>query len=419
MKILWFTNTPCSAAEKLFPSLKGGGWLTSLEREISSIPGIELHIAFYHSKKIKEFVHNNTHFHPVYRKLTGTKFERFLTRVFRLENNDKSEIGDMIKTIELIQPDLIHIHGTEENFGLIQDLIKIPVVISIQGLLSSIVEKYFTGIPSFIATRYSTIKDKFFFRTPKYNFKLLNRKAIRERQILSTCRFILGRTDFDQRVTQVLAPKSKYFVCNEILRSSFYCEQWNKSGFNEKICIVSVISDSNYKGFETILKTSDILSAYPNLNFEWLVAGISAQSNIFRIAKKWIKTKSGTKYIKLLGVLNEHQIVDLLKSSDMFCQVSHIENSPNSLCEAMLLGVPSIASNAGGTSSMLDNGKEGILVQDGDPYVLAGAILEISKDFSRATGYGQNARTRSIDRHDKNKIINNLIKIYISVLNEN
>jgi len=29
MKILWFTNTPCGAAEKLIPDLLGGGWLKS------------------------------------------------------------------------------------------------------------------------------------------------------------------------------------------------------------------------------------------------------------------------------------------------------------------------------------------------------------------------------------------------------
>lgn len=40
---------------------------------------------------------------------------------------------------------------------------------------------------------------------------------------------------------------------------------------------------------------------------------------------------------------------------------SHIENSPNNLCEAMILGMPCIATDAGGTSTLLSNMKDGLL----------------------------------------------------------
>lgn len=89
-----------------------------------------------------------------------------------------------------------------------------------------------------------------------------------------------------------------------------------------------------------------------------------------------------------------------------------IENSPNSLCEAMLLGLPIIVSYAGGTSSILNNGEEGILVQDGYPYSLAGAIIEVANNFPMA----KNVRTHAEERHDKNKIVNNLINTYNSII---
>ena len=41
------------------------------------------------------------------------------------------------------------------------------------------------------------------------------------------------------------------------------------------------------------------------------------------------------------------------------------ENSPNSLAEAMVSGMPIIAYNVGGISSMFENGKSGILVEAG------------------------------------------------------
>ncbi len=97
--------------------------------------------------------------------------------------------------------------------------------------------------------------------------------------------------------------------------------------------------------------------------------------------------------IKLLGGSGEREISQLLQSADIYCQASHIENSPNSLCEAMLIGMPVIASYAGGTPSMLDNEQEGLLFQNGDAHALAGAILQMSHNFRFAAACGQKARS--------------------------
>ena len=47
--------------------------------------------------------------------------------------------------------------------------------------------------------------------------------------------------------------------------------------------------------------------------------------------------------------------------SDIFVSASHIENSPNNVAEAMILGMPCIATFAGGTSSYIEDNKNGIL----------------------------------------------------------
>jgi glycosyltransferase involved in cell wall biosynthesis len=110
--------------------------------------------------------------------------------------------------------------------------------------------------------------------------------------------------------------------------------------------------------------------------------------------------------------MQEEEVVQILLDSDIFCQTSHIENSPNSLCEAMILGMPIIASLAGGTSSMLKNNKEGLLIQEGDPYSFAGAILELSNDFIKAKTYGQAAKLLATQRNGENSIKNHYVEIY-------
>ena len=117
-----------------------------------------------------------------------------------------------------------------------------------------------------------------------------------------------------------------------------------------------------------------------------------------------------------MGRKSADKLVSILLSSDIFCQVSHIENSPNSLCEAMLLGMPIIATMAGGTDSLLTNKVDGIIVQDGDSYSLAGAILEMSKNFNQASAYGINAYNKAFQRHNQTKITDEVIGAYNAII---
>ncbi|WKK66462.1 glycosyltransferase family 4 protein [Lutimonas zeaxanthinifaciens] len=417
MKILWFANTPCSASEKLTSSLNRGGWLSALEYELSKKENLELHVAFYYSESTDPFLHNNVWFYPIVRKNSSSKIQRYKARLFK-QNYDIDEIQELNRILNQVNPDLIHVHGTEENFGLIQYHTSIPVVISIQGILSPIVEKFFSGIPFYLTRKYNSLKSKILLKSGKYDFQKLSKDSIREREILRICKNIIGRTDWDKRVTRILAPNSNYFVGQEMLRPSFYENTWQKKRVEKKIRIITVMSNSVYKGFECIVKTANILSKYPGFDFEWQVIGLNIKSEIVFLTQEWLKINPENVDIRLFGEKNETEIVDLLLSADIYCQVSHIENSPNSLCEAMILGLPAIASFAGGTNSILENGKEGTLVQDGDPYSFAGAIQELSEDFEKSSLYSKNAQKRANKRHDKQRIIMDLIKTYHTIINQ-
>ena len=110
------------------------------------------------------------------------------------------------------------------------------------------------------------------------------------------------------------------------------------------------------------------------------------------------------------------ELAEELKNADIYCHTSHIENSPNSVCEAMLIGMPVIATFVGGTDSMLHHDKEGILYQDGDPYALAAYIVELHDDFAKAKTLGDNARKVALARHDKDIIVKDLLSTYNSIV---
>jgi glycosyltransferase involved in cell wall biosynthesis len=375
-----------------------------------------LHIAFYFHGSVKSFQYNKTHYYPIFRNNSDSKTKRYLTRLFKNENNDKKEIVGLFDIIKEIKPDLIHIHGTEDNFGLIQKHIEIPTIISIQGLLNPYSEKFFSGIPLSVTKKYDSISSKLFLKSANYYYNQITLKSIREREILKLSKNIIGRTDWDKRVTRLLSSESNYYIGQEIIRDSFFLNFWKKIKFETKIQIITISSDFNYKGFETIVKSARELTLINDFEFNWIVIGLNSNSQIVKCTERWLKVCSSDFNINLVGVKNDKEILDLLLNADIYCQVSHIENSPNSLCEAMLIGLPIVSSFAGGTDSLLENKKEGILVQDGDPYSFAGAILEMNNNFELAQRFANAARTRAIVRHNKANITNDLIKLYKNVI---
>lgn len=415
-RILWLSPTPCGAIEKMAPNIVVGGWLQSLEKQLVCCEDIELHVIFYHESALKHFKFNKTDYYPIVCTNCDTKFGKLINKISLSNKNDEKDLLKIKCLIDTIQPDLIHVHGTENNFGLIQKYIDIPVVISIQGLLSPYEEKFFSGISQFHSFIYEGIKSKIFFNSANSLFKRMKKNALREKEILKLSKYILGRTDWDKRITRILAPESRYFVSNEILRSVFYDHVWDKSNFERRIQIVSTSTGNLYKGLETIVKVSQILSSNSNVSFEWVVVGQSENGYLAKLVKRLLKVNYSDLNIHFKGKKTSDELVKILVDSDIYCQVSHIENSPNSLCEAMMIGMPIVASFVGGTDSLLINKRDGILVQDGDPYSYAGAITELLQNFEQAKEYGKMARIKSLERHNCDTIVKSLIETYATVL---
>jgi glycosyltransferase involved in cell wall biosynthesis len=82
----------------------------------------------------------------------------------------------------------------------------------------------------------------------------------------------------------------------------------------------------------------------------------------------------------------------------------------------MILGVPCVASSAGGVPSLLKDRHEGLLCPPDDVYGLAGAIAAIAADPALAARLGANARVRARQRHDARSIAQTTIAVYEDVV---
>jgi glycosyltransferase involved in cell wall biosynthesis len=412
MKVLWFSNTPANSDEFFNSRLKGtGGWLKSLDIKLQE--KVDLHIVFYNKSKINNFKYLKSNYYPIHlgeKNLVEKLFDRFVTKI-----KFKEDVNKYLQIINEVRPDIIHVHGTEMPFGFVQEFTNIPVVISIQGNINIYKHKYFSGIEKSHLKWYDNIIQNFTLNNSFYKnylrFKLWENG---ETEILKSCKYIIGRTDWDNRISRIFSPNSIYFYVSEILRPVFY-KISNKKNKNNKFVIFTTNGNALYKGFETLCHTLSLLNSLDSVDIEWRVAGISASDCIVGITKNILTNNYPTHNLKLLGSLNEEELYSNLLQSDLYVMPSHIENSPNNLSEAMILGVPSIATFVGGTGSLIQNNIDGILIQDGDPWAMAGAIIELKSDPKKMEEIGKNGQISAKKRHNSNQIVDDLLNVYINI----
>lgn len=413
MKVLWYSNTPVGANEFLKLDTPRGGWLLSLEKALKN--KVELSVAFYFARHANSFEHENVKYYPICKK--NWRFNIIKNELFG-DFIDREDLPIYLDIINKVKPDIIHIHGTENPFSCIIGVTSIPVIISMQGSYTVCTHKYFSGIERKYASNrginiwppYTWVLNK--SRIKRYRISSIP-KTLLEKKNLKNCQNIIGRTDWDRRITRILSPQSRYFHNDEILRDSFYKNKWGKHD-NARIIVHSTTGGSIFKGFETVCEALNELNKI-GVDIEWRVAGLSKNSWLNKVVKKKLKESYPSRGLILLGNLQEQELVNKMLEADIYVMPSHIENSPNSLCEAMMLGMPCISTLAGGSSTLLKDKEEGLIIQDGDPWSMAGAILELAGDKEKAIKYGQKARETALFRHNKEKTVSELLKIYETI----
>ncbi len=99
----------------------------------------------------------------------------------------------------------------------------------------------------------------------------------------------------------------------------------------------------------------------------------------------------------------------LLKGADVFVLPSVYDASPRSLMEAMAMGLPCISTRVGGIPDYLDE-RTGILIEPGNPELLADRIVYLLNNPRIARDMGRRARERMLKYHDLGRNLEWLVK---------
>lgn len=422
MNILWLTNIPLPEASKLLNenSTPFGGWLINASEALIEQNNITLSIAFP-KMGVKEV-----------KILKGKKINYYAFSPV----NDNEVISDsnnnQFKNIlKAVKPDIVHIFGTEYPHSLSMintcNKMNIKAVISIQGLVSVYSQHYMACLPDRIQKRF-TFRDFIKQDNLKQQQKKFANRGKFEIESVKRVKHVIGRTTWDRACTTQINPDVIYHFCNETLREDFYRHKWTLE-LCERYSIF--ISQASYpiKGFHFILEAMPlILKRFPDTKL-YISGPDIIKSNTL---KERLKKTSYAKYILELiqkynlkdnviftGLLDEKQMCERYSKSNVFVCPSSIENSPNSLGEAMILGVPCVASDVGGVSDMLKHKEEGFVYQTDASYMLAYYICEIFSNDELTLQLSKNAREHALKTHDREENTKILLNIYNKILSNN
>jgi len=416
LKILWLTSSPANASEEFGYDSFGVSWVSALQSLLEESKLYELRVCFfYDGDTFKSIRKNNVEYYGVpFRK--GNAVKRILAR-HRARLLDE-ETGHIHEIIAEYKPDLIHVFGTENGYGKILRHQSEKVLFTLQGMAGAIADVYFPpGFNQRNVLKNSDLNSIIRGISIIHHYRILKKWANREQETMKYWKYFLGRTSFDRNFVGLLNPGARYFHFEDALRKDFFETQWVQPSElkGAEIVIGTTFSPDIYKGLDLVYKVMDLMKDY---RIHWKIFGTSDKDTMNRVVKRVLKMDHKKLNIELCGQISANEIIKQLKTCHFYVHTSYIENSPNSVCEAMLLGMPVLASSVGGVKSIVENGKTGFLFNPYDKHDLAGLLVYLINNYGKAKEAGSKARQLALKRHSPDAIIAELNKIYNTIFSD-
>ncbi|HET7724098.1 MAG TPA: glycosyltransferase [Propionibacteriaceae bacterium] len=429
MRVLWVCNTvplPAIAADLGVSMPVVGGWMTGLATQLSRRSEIDLAVCFP-LVGIGDVAEGH---------VDGVDYYAFpaARRVPFLDVVD--ELGtppalrrSLDRIIQLAGPDLLHVFGTEYAHALVAaQAFGRPdrTLVNIQGLTSVIARHFLGSLPARAVHRWAV--SNLVRGDLAQQRRRLEKRGEVELRTLRAAGHLLGRTTWDRALSAQLNPDAAYHHCAPALRDSFYEGSWDPSTC-EPGSILFVQGSNPLKGLYYLIEAlPEILRTHPEAHVDVVGNDPTASGSLYARLKRssyggylaqLLRSHRLEEKVRFLGPLSEGQMRDRMLRSHVFVSASTIENESNALCEARLLGVPSVASFVGGVTSVLRHEQDGFAYQHDAPYMLAHYVKELLDRPDLCLQFSGASRAAAHELHDREAIGDRQAAIYRAVIEQN
>ena len=410
MRILWAVNIPLPAASEALGISKSpfGGWLSAMTQRLGAVSGVALGVA------MRAPVHEVR-----WADVDGIRYYALpQTGIGELD----ARAEDCMRVLADFKPDLLHAEGSEMAYT--RRMLEAwdgPRLLSLQGVINGY-ERFELG-----ALRPARMLAS--LRPPQMltALALLANKRLRfeprlqgERETALLANHIMGRTPWDKAHAWALNPNARYHHCSRTLRAPFYAQTFFFSSRRRHTRFAGNAA-SPRKGAHILLEALCLLRReYPNARL--VFAGEQPRAGI----KRWVGYPAYLRdriahlgleqHVEFTGLLDAASMVDRMARSHVYAMASIIENSPNTLGEAMMLGMPCVSAYAGGTAGMARDETEALFYRAEDPVTLAYQIKRLFDSDDLCERLGKSAHARAMQTHDADANLSDLLAVYHDIL---
>ena len=334
---------------------------------------------------------------------------------------EKGFISEIESVVNSYSPDLIHIWGTEDIWGLLsaRNFIHQPALLEMQGLKGAIACVFNGGLN--IKEQLSCIGLKEILKQSSiyHERKRYTKWRLIDQEIISRHHFITVQTEWMEAQVKMVNHNCKIFRNDRLLREIFYkTPPWQYS--DETIIFCAAAYPAPFKGLHVAIRATAILKQqFPNIKLH--IAGALQQSGIRKNGYiAWLNREilrlNLFSDVKWLGPISADQIVNEIKSATVMVLPSFIENCSNLMQEGMMLGIPMVVSYVGGLPSLARDKKSVLFFPSGDEVMCSYQVKRLLTDRPLAEQVSRRAREIALVRNDYRKVIQNQINTYHQVI---
>lgn len=411
-RVLWTSNIdlPAVATELGLKPTPFGGWLTLMTSRLAKLPDFRIGIAMRSDSQTFQRIEKD-----------GITYYALPRRRDRFDVDQ----ADVERVLIDFAPDILHVEGAEMRHS--RRFLSTwtgPRLLSMQGVLNGYANYELGRLP--IVAMLNPFRPRLALTALALLFQkqwqFLPRLAS-ERVAMKSASHIMGRTLWDHAQARALSPEAAYFHCARILREVFYSTSWRPDRMEQFSIFVGNGSSARKGAHIAVHALALLLRDFPQATL--YIAGEDPRSLPWRSVKRYVGypvyllhliRKLGLEdNVRFTGILSAQAMAERMAASHVCLMASLIENSPNTLGEAMILGVPTVSAYAGGAPSMARDEIEALFYRADDPVMLAFQICRIFEDPALAERLSYAARIRAQKTHDPERNLADLIAAYQAI----